>query len=114
MTAHDVVNSCPFIFELVAFYYPKGSRIRRQAVGERATYRTSADDDEVVVLGRHRPRLAYGPCRQAARANVLGLAPVATANAGRASMAFIQRESSANAGFSIGKPRQRLTIGAKQ
>src|SRR5262249_43442929 len=49
--------------------------------------------------------------RSHAAFNALGLAPVATAKAGRDLMSAIQRVSSANAGRSTGKSRQRATIG---
>src|SRR5580704_16862210 len=53
-----------------------------------------------------------GVARVYAALSALGLAPVATANAARDSMALAQRDSSGNAGFSIGKARQRTTSGA--
>ena len=45
-------------------------------------------------------------------ASALGFVPIATAKAGRASSAACQRVSSAKGGRSIGKSRQRFTIGA--
>src|SRR5260370_3476456 len=49
-------------------------------------------------------------CPYAADVNTLGLAPIATAKAGRASIAVCQRWSSEYAGRSIGSSRQRFTI----
>src|ERR1700722_3823228 len=77
-------------------------RVGGETVGKCTAGGSRADDNVVETAG---------PVSRHATLNALGLAPVAAANAGRNWIAFIQRGSSAKGGRSIGKSRQRATIG---
>src|SRR6516165_5470879 len=77
-------------------------RVGGEPIGKCAAGRTCADDNVIETAG---------PLRRHAAFRALGLAPVATAKAGRDLTTAIQRVRSAKAGRSIGKSRQRATIG---